>query len=116
MTIQVPDTVPGYDNNFLVAVLVPLLENAVEAAPDGSSVMVRYATHGDGFRIQVSNTSIQGPLLADIYEAGFTTKHGHEGLGLPAARSLLARREGTISHDLQDGQLTFTIELPRGRT
>jgi signal transduction histidine kinase len=115
MTIDVPDTIPGYDNNFIVAVLLPILENAVEAAPDGGSVTVRYATRGDGFQLQVSNPGAPSPLPADIYQAGFTTKHKHEGLGLHAVRNLLTLRDGTIRHEVQDGRLTFIIELPRGR-
>jgi signal transduction histidine kinase len=115
LAIDVPDTIPGYDNNFLVAVLVPIVENAVEAASDDGSVTVRYTARNGGLRFQVSNTGRPVSLSTDIYKAGFTTKHKHEGLGLPAVRNLLARREGTITHQVQDDQVTFTIELPQGQ-
>ena len=92
--VQMPKSVPGYSNSFIMAVLLPLLENAVEAAPAASTVSVRGESVGDGFRMHVCNDSAQSALPTDIYLAGFTTKHGHDGLGLPSVRPAagMARR------------------------
>jgi signal transduction histidine kinase len=113
--IQVPDSIPGYSNSFVMAVLLPLLENAVEAVPMTGTVLVRGEPAGDRFRLRVCNDSAEGMLPADVYQAGYTTKRGHDGLGLPVVRRLLAWRDAHLNHQVEDGQMMFTIDLPRER-
>lgn len=121
MEVQMPDSVPGYSNNFVMAVLLPLLENAVEAVPVTGTVSVHGEPIGDIFRLSVSNSlsesnnSAESTLPDDIYRVGYTTKRGHDGLGLPAVCHLLGGRDARISHWVEDGQAMFTIDLPRGR-
>lgn len=113
--VQVPDSVPGYSNSFVMAILLPLLENAVEAVSTTGTVSVQAEPVGDIFRLCVRNDSAESALPTGIYREGFTTKPGHDGLGLPAVRRLLTSREARISHQVEDGQVIFTIDLPRGR-
>ncbi|MFJ7298151.1 ATP-binding protein [Streptomyces collinus] len=113
--VHMPRSVPGYSNNFVVAVLLPLLQNAVEAAPAHGTVSVHADDTGDGVRLRVSNDTVETGLPDSIYHVGFSTKEGHDGLGLPSVRRLLASRDARISHLVADGRVTFTIDLPRGR-
>jgi signal transduction histidine kinase len=113
--VQVPDSFPGYSNSFVMAVLLPLLENAVEAVRGAGTVAVRGESVGDNFRLTVRNNIAESTLSDEIYRVGYTTKPGHDGLGLPAVCRLLAWRDARIGHRVEDGRVMFTIDLPRGR-
>ncbi|MDX2693313.1 ATP-binding protein [Streptomyces ipomoeae] len=97
-----------------MAVLLPLLENAVEAVPTDGSVAVHVRRTAQGFRLSVADDTTETGLPDTIYHVGYTTKQGHDGLGLPSVRRLLALREARISHGVANGRTTFTIDLPRG--
>jgi signal transduction histidine kinase len=113
--VRAPQSLPGYSNNYVMAVLLPLLENAMEAVPPDGSVSVHVRRATEGFRLSVSNDTIETGLPNSVYRVGYTTKQGHDGLGLPSVRRLLALREAHIGHGVADGRTTFTIDLPRGR-
>jgi signal transduction histidine kinase len=113
--VHVADSVPGYNNNYLMAVLLPLVENAMDAVKPDGSVKVTGALRGDVYVIDVCNDGVTGELPEDIYENGFTTKHEHEGLGLATVRRLVAsKRDARIGHKVDGSFVTFTVELPRG--
>lgn len=113
--VQMPDSVPGYSNSYVMAILLPLLENALEAVPTTGTVHVQGEPVGDSFRLCVCNDSAESALPADIYSEGYTTKEGHDGLGLPTVRRLLTSREAHLRHQVEAGKAIFTIDLPRGR-
>jgi len=112
--VHAPHSITGYTNNFVMAVLLPLLENAVEAVRTNGSVSVHADEAYDGVRLRVSNDTAETVLPDDIYYVGFSTKEGHDGLGLPSVCRLLASRNARISHLIANGRVTFTIDMPRG--
>jgi signal transduction histidine kinase len=113
--VHIADSVPGYNNNYLMAVLLPLVENAMDAVKPDGSVKVTGALRGDVYVIDVCNDGVVDGLPELIYENGFTTKHEHEGLGLATVRRLVAsKRDARISHKVDGSFVTFTVELPRG--
>jgi len=90
--VRVPHVIEGYANSDVIAILLPVIENAIEAARPATVVTIAYSLLDDGeHRLRVSGESMNEPGSDRIYEAGFTTKDGHEGLGLAAARSLADR-------------------------
>ena len=50
-----------------------------------------------------------------IYDESWTSKPGHEGLGLATVNKLLSTRNGAaLSHRLDGaGRIVFTVALPR---
>jgi signal transduction histidine kinase len=113
----VPEGIPGYDNNYLLALALPILENAIEAVTPAGSVGVACRL-GETNIIQISNDASITELTDEIYEAGYTScKDGHSGFGLAVVRRLLSARPGaTLRHEVRGGQrVVFTIELPRRR-
>jgi signal transduction histidine kinase len=118
-SFSVPDGLPGYGKNYVVALLLPLLENAVEASPKGGAVAVTTRYGPEVYAIDVSNETNHGTVLPkDIYLPMWSSKVDHEGLGLATVRNLLAAQSGAdISHSLtDDGVVTFTVSLPRKQT
>jgi CheY-like chemotaxis protein/anti-sigma regulatory factor (Ser/Thr protein kinase) len=76
-----------------------LIENAAEAAPEGSVVSVGASAASDGrFEIRVRD---EGPGLPGgtehVFQAFRTTREGHLGLGLAIARRAVRRNDGTLT-------------------
>jgi signal transduction histidine kinase len=116
--ISLPDDVPGYGKNYLIALLLPLLENAFEAVPHDGKIEVTWRTGADVYLFEVSNDSEHRfDPTRDIYARNWSSKPGHEGLGLTTVRNVLAgHRDGEVSHTIDHAnRVTFTVRLPRRR-
>jgi signal transduction histidine kinase len=110
----VPEEVPGFSQDYLVTLLRPLVENAVEASPPGREVTVAIFDEDDVVRVSVDN-AVEGPFDPDILgRPGETTKAHHSGLGLSVARRLAAMTpDGTVDAGLRDGRVVIRVDLPR---
>lgn len=91
-----------------------LIENSVEASPDGGEVLVRAEVAGGAVRVEVVDG---GPGLGrEVAERALmpfeTTKVGHRGLGLNIARRISRKLGGDVV--LRDGSkgTTFGLDLP----
>src|SRR5574341_472534 len=81
-----------------------LIENALEAAPEGGNVRVRIENPG---------VDIPPELRERIFHPFFTTKARGTGLGLPIARRIVEAHRGTLTLE-SDGAsaTTFVVQLP----
>ena len=66
--------------------------------------------------IRVSN-ALEGPAptadqLGYLYRQGYTTKQGHDGVGLSSIRELAARYRGTVYTQLEGGVIHFVAKIP----
>ena len=50
--------------------------------------------------------------LGQIYQQGYTTKRGHDGVGLSSVRTLLTRYHGTIYTQLEEDVIHFVARVP----
>jgi len=95
--------------------LLPLIENAIEAAPEDGEIGVMQSETPTMHMFCVSNT-IREPLKLDdgMFERFTTTKTGHEGLGLSTVKYLLSAHEGaSLSYTSTDKHTMFSVHLPR---
>lgn len=112
---SLPDRLTGYSNDFIVAALLPLLENAAEAAPRGGGVNISFADTDSAFEFVVVNDFDGAELPASIFNRGSSTKKGHEGVGLSVSKGLIEDSAGgSISVSVADGKAVFTASLPKG--
>ncbi|HEX8942301.1 MAG TPA: ATP-binding protein [Gemmatimonadaceae bacterium] len=92
------------------------LDNAIEAAPEGSDLTITSTTSTDGgWRSQLHNdgAAIPPDSLPHVFELLFTTKPGHAGIGLAVAHRIVSEHGGTIALDHGDGGgATLTLTLP----
>jgi CheY-like chemotaxis protein/nitrogen-specific signal transduction histidine kinase len=113
------DTVPlvAGDPLGLREAVEHLIVNAVEAAPDGSTVTVAARTeNGDAVvSVRDSGLGMTPGVQARIFEPFFTTKPGASGLGLTLAYGIVSRHGAQLDVDTAPGggtsvRIRFPVE------
>jgi signal transduction histidine kinase len=98
-----------------------LLDNAIDASPEGGTITVRTWAEGDRVFVGIAD---QGPGISPedqkhIFEPFFTTKaagHG-TGMGLEIVRRIVeTQMEGEVRLQTAPGATEFIVELPVHRT
>ena len=95
------------------------LANAIEAAGEGTDLaIVSRLTSDGGWESQLSNQGalINPETLARAFDPLMTTKSGHAGIGLAAARRIVSDHGGTVSlGSAKDTGTILTFTLPASR-
>ena len=92
-----------------------IVTNAIEAAPDGTAVMISTGMDGGDAVIGVTDAGMgMAPAVqARIFEPFFTTKPGATGLGLCLAHGIVSRHGGQIEVDSTPGKgTTVRVKFP----
>ena len=104
------------DSTQLARALGNLLQNAVEAG--ASQILVKAGVAGpDSVQITLTDNGFGMPaeVLEKVWTPFFTTRVGHNGLGLPAALHVFTQLQGQIHIQSQPGKgARVEIELPAG--
>lgn len=109
-----PVLVEGYRDRVRQALLC-VIANALEAMPEGGTLGLSLELQGDRAALAVADT---GPGVPEetrdrMYDLYYTTKDGHEGLGLWVAHSVVESTKGSIEHTPgPEGGSRFTLVLP----
>jgi signal transduction histidine kinase len=113
------------DRQQLAVAFGNVLANAVEAAPEGSDLVIHSTVDRDGVwysRLHNDGELIASDLLLHVFEPLVTTKHGHAGTGLAVAHRVMSDHGGSIamdnsapSGDGATGGVIVTFTLPRAR-
>ncbi|WP_407551196.1 HAMP domain-containing sensor histidine kinase [Streptomyces sp. Pv4-95] len=112
----IPDEVAGYANDFIIAALLPLVENSVEAVPDRGSIALSFSAGGEFVKFVLVNDHGGGDIGEVIFERGYTTKEDHQGVGLSVSKGLIEEfAGGAIGFEVVDGRAVFTVSLPGRR-
>jgi len=97
-------------------VIVNLINNAIDAMPQGGDIKIKTFSEDDHVCISVKDTGagIPSDRKERIFDPFFTTKGVQSsGLGLSVSYGIINRHRGTISVDSVEGEgATFTIKLP----
>jgi len=103
------------DTGQVVSALANVVRNAVEAMPEGGTLVVR-ASESDGqvaLTVEDSGTGIAPEILARLFEPLVTTKALGLGLGLPTARYLVENQGGTLTCERTgESGSVFRLSLP----
>lgn len=106
-----------YETNKIIS---NLLQNAIDETMThqdksyGINLMI--LKRGEYCVIRVSNALGERILpteeLGRIFQQGYTTKNGHEGVGLSSIRLLAARYHGTVYTQLEGNIIHFVAKIP----
>lgn len=93
-----------------------LIDNALDAAPDGGCVEVRAACEGERVVVRVADNGagIPAAIRSNIFDPFFTTKPMGQGtgLGLDIVRRLVLHNDGIIDFESKPGYTEFRVSLP----
>ena len=108
------------DPQQIQQVLVNLIQNAVQAMPDGGKLRLRLASDLDNLILTVQDTGCGIPPehLPRVFEPFFTTKPEGQGtgMGLAVSYGIIARHQGQIEVESRVGAgSTFILRLPKQR-
>lgn len=110
-----PDQVDGFSNHYLLTMLQPLVENAIEACVPGGTVEIIFAEHGDAVEFTVFNPVEHAVDKEILFEPGGTTRDSgrHQGLGVSIVERLTEFGRGKLSADITDTGVRMRVLLPR---
>ncbi len=95
-----------------------LIDNAVDAMPDGGTLRIKTEQSGNFFMVRITDngTGIPADILPKIYDPFFTTKPVGKGtgLGLDVVNRLLQNHQAVISVKSEPGRTEFTVCFPLG--
>jgi signal transduction histidine kinase len=99
-------------------VLANLVDNAIDAMPNGGTLSLRTRADADAVEVEVEDTGagIAEEDLPHIFEAFYTTKPGVRGIGLGlfVSEGIIRGHRGRLSVESQVGRGSrFTVQLPR---
>jgi two-component system, NtrC family, nitrogen regulation sensor histidine kinase NtrY len=106
------------DPELLHRVLSNLISNAIEAMPDGGTLILRTLQESDGVLLEVSDSGVglTEEERERLFTPYFTTKPQGTGLGLVIAQSIVNDHGGRIRvHSKRGEGTTLSVELPRNR-
>lgn len=107
-------TIEG-DREHLYELWVNLVQNAIQAMPQGGTLRIRAKPTDSFVEIAVEDTGIGIPeeSLSQVFKPFFTTKHNGMGLGLAVAKKVAEDHHGAIQVASTPGKgSVFTVLLP----
>jgi signal transduction histidine kinase len=123
MTLQLDAPAPlgmvALHKNTFRRVLLNLVQNAVEAMPQGGTLTLRGRRQAATVQLDISDTGIGIPLeqYPRLFEPLHTTKPGGTGLGLYIVQEVVVAHGGQVTVQSTVGHgTTFTITLPLAGT
>jgi len=103
------------DGEQIQRVLLNIIQNAVQAMPEGGRVTLRIGVEERGVLMSVEDTGVGIPEenLSRIFTPLFSTKTNGVGLGLTISKQIVEAHGGEIILESEVGKgTTFTIRLP----
>lgn len=103
------------DAEKMKQVIINLVRNAIEAMPDGGTVVVESGLVEGRACFRVSDTGPGLPDDVDVFQIFVSTKPGGTGLGLSIAQQIVLDHGGEITVSSEPGKgAAFTVRLPAG--
>jgi signal transduction histidine kinase len=104
------------DQDMLRRAVLNLTLNALDAMPQGGSLVVTSARCGDAVEIEVgdSGPGLSEQVILRAFEPFFTTKCGGTGLGLAIVYRIAEAHGGSVTAmNCPEGGAAFTIRIPQ---
>lgn len=119
--IQIPEDFPVLivDRSRMQQVFIAIVQNAIQAMPDGGILSLKAHTQDGGVAIEISDTGvgISEENLAKVFDPFFSTKEVGKGtgLGLSVSYGIVEKHGGRLTAKSRIGEgSTFTVTLPSG--
>ena len=103
------------DSTFINRIMFNLVNNAVQAMPQGGKLTIRTYKEANVTVISVKDTGVGIPeaVKGKLFTPMFTTKSKGQGFGLAVIKRMAEALGGTVSFESQEGKgTTFIVRLP----
>ena len=105
-----------YETNKVISNLLQNAIDEVSTHEDKSyGIHLTIIKRGEYCVIRVSNKLNKVPdanELGEVFRQGYTTKQGHDGVGLSSIKTLLSRYHGTVYTQLEEDVIHFIARVP----
>lgn len=116
VTVQISaaPAVVDADQSLLIAAIVNLLKNAIQASPDQGTVGISARSSDGMYKIEVRDHGPGIPVDAQekIFEPFYSTKEKGTGLGLSLAQKIIEAHGGEIELQSSPGLTVFKVRIP----
>ena len=104
------------DSTFINRIMYNLVNNAVQAMPDGGKLTIHSFKETNDVIISVKDTGVGIPesVRGKLFTPMFTTKAKGQGFGLAVIKRMTESLGGTVTFESQEGKgTTFIVRLPQ---
>jgi PAS domain S-box-containing protein len=104
------------DHTFINRIMYNLVNNAVQAMPDGGKLTIHSFKEANVVIISVKDTGVGIPeaVRGKLFTPMFTTKAKGQGFGLAVIKRMTESLGGTVTFESQEGKgTTFIVRLPQ---
>ncbi len=102
-----------YETNKIIS---NLLQNAIDEvsthADKSYGIWLYVLKRGQFCLIHTANELGDTPVDGNVFRQGYTTKSGHDGVGLSSVRALVERYHGLVYTRQEDGLIHFVAQIP----
>ena len=122
ITVDVEPVESSVDPDQLRQVLLNLITNALDAAPEASEVRVRArraerpelgsSSRDAVIEVDDGGTGVDADHIDRLFIPFFTTKSEGTGLGLASSEKIVRAHGGTLRYERHEGRTIFRIVLP----
>ncbi len=110
---EVPEI--NMDEKYMKQALLNIVQNALQAMPDGGSLIVKTFQRGERVFVEIIDTGkgIPEGLIEKVFEPYYTTKEFGSGLGLTIVYKIVKEHMGEIFVNSKEGKgTTFGMSFP----
>lgn len=108
-----PDTIPDYSTNLITILILPLLQNAMEATPKEKKINISYFHIDDYNVIKIQNYCIQPPSQSNLNKEGYSSKgNNHVGSGISIVKRISSTAGILFSISVKNKQVIAILNLP----
>ena len=118
LTISVEEMILRVDKDLATRLLSILIENALDALPEGGKILIHSETNGIQGKIHLSDTGsgISAKDIPHIFNPFFSTKADGAGIDLATAKRIMSAHGGLIQVTSKQGEGTsFLLSFPMER-
>lgn len=109
-----PNEIPYYSTNLVTILILPLLQNALEATPNNKAISVNYTDSDNYHAIKISNYCSKMPSLTNLQTDGYSSKgKNHIGNGISIVRRVSNIVGINFKLTINNNQVIANLKLPK---
>ena len=111
---DLPESIPGYSVSVITSMLLPLIQNAIAAAPAESTIEISYQENDNHMLIIKNSCDKCIPTKEQLKTVHYSSKNHHLGVGLSTVRNYLRLlKGGSLDFDIDGNIVVAKVSLKK---